>query len=65
MKTRSFMRLVRALSDRRGVTALEYGLVAALAAVAIITAMANMGASLESVVSGISGKLTSTAAGIN
>ena len=64
MKTSIFVRMARALSDRRGVTALDYGLVAALAAVAIITATATMGTSLDSVFTAVSGKLTSTAAGI-
>ncbi|HYH37548.1 MAG TPA: Flp family type IVb pilin [Azospirillum sp.] len=64
MKTRILARIVHALSDRRGVTALEYGLVAALAAVAIITAMANLGTDLDGVFTAVNNKLTSTAAGI-
>ncbi len=56
--------VVRTLFDRRGVTALEYGLVAALAAVAIITATASFGTSLDSVFSALGTKLTSTSEGI-
>ena len=33
--------------DRRGATAIEYGLIAALIAVAAITAMSNLGSSLN------------------
>lgn len=41
---------VRALgADRRGVTAMEYGLIAALVAVVIITAVTNIGTRLTGV----------------
>ena len=56
--------VVRALSDRRGVTALEYGLVAALAAVAIITAMNSFSGGLTSTFTAINTKLTTTAGSI-
>lgn len=56
--------LTRTLSDRRGVTALEYGLVAALAAVAIITAMSNFGTGLSSTFTAINSKLSTTAGSI-
>lgn len=43
----SFIRLVRLLRDTRGATAIEYGLIAALIAVAAITAMRGMGNQLK------------------
>lgn len=64
MKTSLFVRMAHALSDRRGVTALEYGLVAALAAVAIITAMASFGTGLDTTFTAIGSKLTTTAGSI-
>lgn len=43
------MRLLKRLkSDEAGATAVEYGLIAALIAVAAITAMAGMGSQLKS-----------------
>ncbi len=53
--------VVRTLSDRRGVTALEYGLVAALAAVAIITAMNSFSGGLTGTFTAINTKLTAEA----
>jgi pilus assembly protein Flp/PilA len=45
-------RIVRRLTeDRRGVTAIEYGLIAALVAIAAIAAMTTLGTSLTSVFS--------------
>jgi pilus assembly protein Flp/PilA len=45
-------RTVRRLTeDRRGVTAIEYGLIAALIAIAAIAAMTTLGTSLTSVFS--------------
>ena len=42
-------RIVRRLTeDRRGVTAIEYGLIAALVAIAAIAAMTTLGTSLSS-----------------
>ena len=44
--------IVRSLTeDRRGVTAIEYGLIAALVAIAAIAAMTTLGTSLTSVFS--------------
>lgn len=57
--------VTRTLSDRRGVTALEYGLVAALAAVVIVTAMASFGGGMTSVFTAINTRLTTTAGSIN
>ena len=45
-------RMVRRLTeDRRGVTAIEYGLIAALIAIAAIAAMTTLGTSLSNVFS--------------
>jgi pilus assembly protein Flp/PilA len=48
--------------DRRGVTAIEYGLIAALIALAIITAVTLTGTNLKAVFNAIAGKLTVPAA---
>lgn len=48
-------------SDKRGVTALEYGLIAALIAVVIITAVTNLGANLNAVFTNIAGAVGSPA----
>jgi pilus assembly protein Flp/PilA len=42
------MTLVNFIRDEQGVTAIEYGLIAALIAVAIIIALTSLGQSLES-----------------
>ncbi|MDF1584848.1 Flp family type IVb pilin (plasmid) [Geminicoccaceae bacterium 1502E] len=44
--------------DRRGATALEYGLIAALIAVVIIGALTTLGTDLGALFTGISGKIT-------
>jgi pilus assembly protein Flp/PilA len=45
-------RIIRRLTeDRRGVTAIEYGLIAALIAIAAIVAMTSLGGSLSNVFS--------------
>jgi pilus assembly protein Flp/PilA len=49
--------LTRFLNDERGVTAIEYGLIAALISVVIITAAAAVGTSLAGVFGGISARL--------
>ena len=46
------------LKDTKGATAIEYGLIAALIAVAAITAMTNVGSSLTNTFNGVSDKLT-------
>ena len=46
--------LVALKRDERGVTALEYGLIAALIAVVIITAVSTLGSNLSSTFNGIS-----------
>lgn len=49
-----FKNLVR---DEQGATAIEYGLIAALIAVAAITAMTALGTSLETTFNSVSGTL--------
>lgn len=44
-------------ADRKGVTALEYGLIASLIAVAIITGVALVGTNAAAVFEGIAGRL--------
>ncbi len=45
------------LSDNEGATAIEYGLIAALIAVAAITAMGSLGNSLTNTFNTVSGKM--------
>ena len=45
------------LSDESGATAIEYGLIAALVAVALITALTNMGTGLTNKFTGITNEL--------
>jgi pilus assembly protein Flp/PilA len=47
-------------TDRRAVTALEYGLIAAAVSVALIAAMLTFGPALQGVFSTITGGLTPT-----
>lgn len=53
-------RLKRFLKDEDGVTAIEYGLIAALIAVAIIAAVSLIGDNLSTIFNHIAGKLTTT-----
>ncbi|MDB5736509.1 MAG: Flp family type IVb pilin [Sphingomonas bacterium] len=46
--------------DRRAATAIEYGLIAALIAVAAITAMTTVGTKLKTVFSNVSGKMNAS-----
>ncbi len=59
-----FNKLIR---DEAGATAIEYGLIAALIAVAAITAMSSLGGSLSTTFQGVSDKIEegNTAGGIN
>ena len=58
------MRLITKLfRDEAGATAIEYGLIAALIAVAAITAFTAVGTSLDGTFNGISTKLNSAIAG--
>jgi pilus assembly protein Flp/PilA len=52
--------ILRFVKDERGVTAIEYGLIATLIAVAIITAVTSVGTKLTSTFSTIAGDLTTT-----
>jgi pilus assembly protein Flp/PilA len=45
------------LGNEKGATAIEYGLIAALIAVAAITAMSNVGTSLNSTFTNVSTKM--------
>lgn len=55
-----FTQLIR---DESGATAIEYGLIAALVAVAIIAALTLLGGSLETLFEGISEELDAASAG--
>ncbi len=44
--------------DRRGVTVLEYGLIASLIAVAVITAVTTLGTKIGGTFTNIAGKMT-------
>ena len=50
-----FLALIK--NDDKGATAIEYGLIAALIAVAIITAVSSVGTSLNKTFTNVSGKL--------
>ncbi len=56
-------KLMRFLKDEDGVTAIEYGLIAALIAVVIIAAVSAVGISLTGIFNTVSTKLDSAAAG--
>jgi pilus assembly protein Flp/PilA len=51
------------LNDQEGATAIEYGLIAALIAVAAITAMGALGNSLSNTFTGISTKMSNASDG--
>jgi pilus assembly protein Flp/PilA len=51
------MKLLNVLRDERGATAIEYGLIAALIAVAAITAMTSIGSKLGSTFNNVSSNL--------
>ncbi len=55
-------KLMRYLKDEDGVTAIEYGLIAALIAVVIIVAVGLVGQSLNDIFTVISGELDDAAA---
>jgi pilus assembly protein Flp/PilA len=50
--------LHRFINDQSGVTAIEYGLIASLVAVAIIGAVSTLGTKLTTVFTQVSGSLT-------
>jgi pilus assembly protein Flp/PilA len=47
-------------SDKKGATAIEYGLIAALIAVAAITAMSNLGGQLGNTFNQVKGNMASS-----
>ncbi|MEG3089975.1 Flp family type IVb pilin [Sphingomonas sp. PB1R3] len=49
--------LRKMVKDNKGATAIEYGLIAALVAVAAITGMSSLGTSLKTAFTNIAGKL--------
>ena len=49
--------ILKNFKDNKGATAIEYGLIAALIAIAAITAMTSVGTKLNSTFSNVSGKL--------
>ena len=55
--------LINFFKDEEGVTAIEYGLIAALIAVVIITAVTLVGDSLENTFNYIGGEVDATQAG--
>ncbi len=57
-----FLKLIK---NEEGATAIEYGLIAALIAVAIIGAAQTLGSDLSDLFGGISSKLTSTKSGMD
>ena len=54
------MKIRKMLKDTKGATAIEYGLIAALIAVAAITAMQGLGTQLNSTLTEISTKMART-----
>jgi pilus assembly protein Flp/PilA len=51
------------LGNKKGATAIEYGLIAALIAVAAITAMTSLGTNLSATFNTVSTKLTTQSSG--
>lgn len=56
--TKLFIKAQNLLQDRKGVTALEYGLIAALIAVVIIGALVTLGGNLTTIFNAIATRLT-------
>ena len=52
-----FLFVLRLLKDENGATAIEYGLIAALIAVAAVTVMGTVGANLSSTFNTVAGAL--------
>jgi pilus assembly protein Flp/PilA len=52
-----FASLIKLLCDEDGATAIEYGLIAALIAVAAVTIMGSVGSNLTSTFTTVAGKL--------
>jgi pilus assembly protein Flp/PilA len=62
--SRFFSVLRRMTGDRKGVTALEYGLIAAVMGALIVTAVSTLGGSLVTAFGDIGTELTSQASGM-
>ncbi len=58
----SHLKTAQVARDERGVTALEYAMIAALIGVVIIGAVTTLGTSIQLVFDNISGKMATTAA---
>ncbi|HMM39868.1 MULTISPECIES: Flp family type IVb pilin [Desulfovibrio] len=56
-------RLMQLFKDEEGVTALEYGLIAALIAAVIITAVTTLGTKVSGTFDTIAGKMPTTSTG--
>jgi len=54
--------IIKTLRDEQGATAIEYGLIAALIAVAAIAAMQGLGGALQTTFNNTSSAMTSTSA---
>ena len=57
MRIRPLISLRQLIEDSRGVTAIEYGLIAALIAVAAVVVMGTVGTNLSSTFSTVAGNL--------
>ena len=57
-----FKRFVKLMNDSKGATAIEYGLIAALIAVAAIGAMRGVGSKLNTTFTNVGNSLNGTAA---
>jgi pilus assembly protein Flp/PilA len=56
-ETPMFASLIKLMRDEDGATAIEYGLIAALIAVAAVTIMGSVGSNLTSTFTTVAGKL--------
>ena len=56
-----FIMIARFINDEAGATAIEYGLIAALVAVAIIAALTTLGSSLNGIFGAVSTELNTAA----
>jgi pilus assembly protein Flp/PilA len=52
--------ILRFAADEGGATAIEYGLIASLISIAIITAASNLGKNVSGTFSTVAGKMTAT-----
>jgi pilus assembly protein Flp/PilA len=52
--------MIQVVRDSKGATAIEYGLIATLIAIAAITAMSNVGGKLKTTFNKVSNNLTSS-----